>query len=92
MIHRNHCIEILVIPTAKKAIRRIRTINEFSAFEMRLNRRHNQRRLLFAQQAIVARVRIQTQNSNARLEDIELNAIANARQGQKIVPVKLDEL
>ena len=32
------------------------------------------------------------ENMTARLEDIELNAIANARQGQKIVPVKLDEL
>jgi hypothetical protein len=28
----------------------------------------------------------------ARLESIELNAIADARQSQKIVPVKLDEL
>ena len=32
------------------------------------------------------------ENMTARLEDIELNAIADARQGQKIVPVKLDEL
>lgn len=28
----------------------------------------------------------------AQLEDIELNQIANARQGQKIIPVSLDEL
>ena len=27
-----------------------------------------------------------------RLEDIELNAIADARRGQKVVKVKLDEL
>ena len=27
-----------------------------------------------------------------RLEDLELNAIANARQGQAIIGVKLDEL
>lgn len=28
----------------------------------------------------------------AQLEDIELNQIANARQGQKIIPVSIDEL
>jgi hypothetical protein len=28
----------------------------------------------------------------AQLEDMELNAIADARQGQKVVNVKLDEL
>jgi len=27
-----------------------------------------------------------------RLEDLELNAIANAREGQAIMPVTLDEL
>jgi antitoxin StbD len=28
----------------------------------------------------------------AKLEDMELNAIADARKGQKVVKVKLDEL
>lgn len=32
------------------------------------------------------------ENMMARLEDIELNAVADARQGQNIVRVKLDEL
>ena len=32
------------------------------------------------------------ENMMTRLEDIELNAVADARQGQKIIKVKLDEL